>query len=112
MKRDVKILTAVLRQIAHDAGYALLCRGGPEVARFCTAQYNRILARLNELDPALTTPFGPLPEDALAGEVRVVARALAGYIKEKTREERKHAWADAGCIGFVWPGCSLKFDIC
>lgn len=112
MKPEVKKLAAALRQIAHDAGHALLCRGDLEVARFCVAQYNRIYARLSELDPDLTAPFGSLPEDALAGEVRVVARALAAYVTEKTHAERKHAWAGADCVGFVWPGCSLKFDLC
>lgn len=112
MKRDIKKLDAVLRQIAHDAGHALLCRGDPDVARFCAAQYNRIYARLSELDPELTAPFGPLSDDATAGEIRIVARALSAYIKEKTRAERKRAWADMDCIGFVWPGCSLKFEFC
>ena len=112
MKQEVKKLDAVLRQIAHDAGQALLCRGDPDVVRFCAAQYNRVYARLRELDAELTAPFGPLPDDATAGETRIVARALAAYIKEKTRAERKRAWADMDCIGFVWPGCSMKFEIC
>ena len=112
MKQEVRKLTVVLRQIAHDAGQALLCRGDPEIARFCAAQYNRIHARLNELDPELAAPFGPLAADADAGEIRIVARALAAYLSEKTRAEQKHAWAGMGCVGFVWPGCSLKFDVC
>ena len=112
MKRDTQKLAAVLCQIAHDAGQALLCRGDPDVTRFCAAQYNRVYARLCEIDPELTAPFGLLPDDAGAGEIRIVARALAAYLKEKTRAERKRAWADIDCIGFVWPGCSLKFEIC
>ena len=104
MEREAKRLAAVLHQIAYDAGYVLLCRGDPEIVRFCIAQYNRVYARLVELNPALTAPFGRLPDDASAGEVRIVARALAAYIKEKTRKERKRAWAGVGCIGFVWPG--------
>ncbi len=112
MEREAKKLAAVLHQIAHDAGYVLLCRGDPEIVRFCIAQYNRVYARLGELNPALTAPFGRLPDDASAGEIRIVARALVAYIREKTRKERKRAWAGMGCIGFVWPGCSLKFDLC
>ncbi len=112
MEREAKRLAAVLHQIAHDAGYALLCRGEPEIVRFCIAQYNRVHARLGEHNPALTSPFGRLPDDASAGEIRIVARALVAYIREKTRKQRKQARAGVGCIGFIWPGCSLKFDLC
>ena len=112
MEREAKKLAAVLHQIAHDAGYVLLCRGDPEIVRFCITQYNRVLARLIELNPALTAPFGRLPDDASAGEIRIVARALVAYIREKTRKQRKRARIGVGCIGFVWPGCSLKFDLC
>ena len=112
MEREAKRLAAVLHQIAYDAGYVLLCRGDPEIVRFCITQYNRVLARLGELNPALTAPFGRLPDDASAGEIRIVARALVAYIREKTRKQRKRARVGGGCIGFGWPGCSLKFDLC
>ncbi len=112
MERETKILAAVLHQIAYDAGYVLLCRGDPEIVPFCIAQYNRVHARLGEVNPALTAPFGRLPDDASAGEIRIVARALVAYIREKTRKQRKRARGGVGCIGFVWPGCSLKFDLC
>ena len=112
MERETKRLAAVLHQIAYDAGYVLLCRGDPEIAKYCIAQYNRVHARLGEVNPALTAPFGRLPDDASAGEIRIVARALVAYIREKTRKQRKRARVGVGCIGFVWPGCSLKFDLC
>ena len=110
MKPEIRKLAAVLRQIAHEAGHTMLCRGEPEITRFCTAQYNRIHARLMEQAPELAASFGPLPDDASAGEVRIMARALAAYIHEKTRQERQRTWT--GVIGFAWPGCSLKFDFC
>ena len=112
MERETKRLAAVLHQIAYDAGYVLLCRGDPETVRFCIDQYNRVHARLSEVNPALTAPFGRLPDDASAGEIRIVARALVAYIREKTRKQRKQTRVGVGCIGFVWPGCSLKFDLC
>ncbi len=110
MDRELKRLAAVLHQIAHDAGCALLGRGASDSARFCAAQYNRIHARIAELDPDLSALFGALPEDASAGQVRIVARALAASIKEKARAERKKEWAE--CFAFAWPCGSLKFDIC
>ena len=103
MEREAKRLAAVLHQIAYDAGYVLLCRGDPETVRFCIDQYNRVHARLSEVNPALTAPFGRLPDDASAGEIRIVARALVAYIREKMRKQRKQTRVGVGCIGFVWP---------
>ena len=102
-------LAAVLHQIAHDAGCALLTQGTGS-ARFCTDQYNRIHARLAELDPDLTAVFGPLPHDADAGQVRIVARALAASIREKVKARRNNV--RAGCMAFFLPYGSLKFDLC
>ena len=110
MERELKRLAAVLHRIAHDAGCALLCRDAPDSVRFCTAQYNRIRARIAELDADLAALFGPLPNDATAGQVRIVARALAASIREKARAERRKARAE--CFTFAWPGGSLKFDFC
>ena len=110
MEQELTRLAAVLHQIAHDAGCALLGRDPAETARFCRAQYNRIHARIAQLDPTLTTVFGPLPDAATAGQVRIVARALAVSIREKIRSTRKNVWAD--CLAFVWPCDSLKFDFC
>lgn len=110
MEQELKRLAAVLHQIAHDAGCALLNRGAAETARFCTAQYNRIHARIADLDPALSALFGALPEKATAGQVRIVARALAASIKEKARAERKKTRAEG--FDFGWLCGSLTFDFC
>jgi len=117
MERELARLANVLRQIAHDAGWVLLCREAPGTLRFSIAQYNRIHARLGEIAPALTTLFGRLPEEASAGQVRIVARALAAYLYEQTRHEQtQHArrCMPEDWFAFFWPGpCgSLKFDLC
>lgn len=110
MKRELQRLAAVLRQIAYDAGCTLLGRGSRDSIRQCTAQYNRIHARITELDPDIAALFGPLPDHATAGQVRIAARALAAYIREQAVEEREYAWG--GCLAFFLPGCSLKMDFC
>ena len=110
MEQELKRLAAVLHQIAHDAGCVLLGPNAADAASFCTAQYNRVHARIAEIDPDLTTLFGALPDESTAGQVRIVARAMAASIKEKIRAARKNVWAE--CLGFAWPGVSLKFDIC
>ncbi len=103
-------LAAVLHQIAHDAGCVILSRRTPGPARYCTEQYNRIHTRLTALDPELTSVFGPLPQDADAGQVRIVARALAASIEEKVRAKQNNV--KASCMAFFLPFNSLKFDLC
>ncbi|MFQ5568629.1 MAG: hypothetical protein ACE5G0_03075 [Rhodothermales bacterium] len=110
MERELTRLATLLRQIAYDAGYVFLCRSDPKSARFCIEQYNRIHARLGTLDPELTARVAPLPLDAPAGEVRILARTLAAYIKEKRHREEERPWFDFGSFGFPWSCFSLKLD--
>ena len=58
-KETVKLLN-VLRRIARAAGYAAWVKSDPEAARFCVSQYNKVLARLTELESALKPLFTPL----------------------------------------------------
>ena len=103
-------LAAVLRQVAYDAGCALLGYADRDSLRYCTAQYNRVRAQLGSLDPAFTMYFGRLPEDAPAGEVRILARALALFTEERIRQWR--AQNGTGLMGFLigWPFL-LNLDI-
>jgi hypothetical protein len=79
-KETVKLLN-VLRRIARAAGYAAWVKSEPETARFCLSQYNKILARLSELEPALKPLFVPLAEDASPEVTRIAARELLAYFE-------------------------------
>ena len=87
-KETVKLLN-VLRRIARAAGYTAWVKSTPEAARFCVMQYNKILARLTELEPSLTQLFTPLPEDASPEVIRIAARELLAYFEV---DEPEFAW--------------------
>jgi hypothetical protein len=79
-KETVKLLN-VLRRIARAAGYAAWTKAGPDATQFCVAQYNRVLARLTELEPSVKPLFTPLSESASAVVIRIAARELLAYFE-------------------------------
>lgn len=81
MEQEVTKLLNVLRRIARAARYAEWTRSGPDATQFCAAQYNRVLARLGELEPAIKPLFTPLSESASAEVIRMAARELHAYFE-------------------------------
>jgi len=79
MEQETVKLLNVLRRIARAAGYAGWAKAGPDATQFCVAQYNRVLARLTELEPALKPLFTQLNEDASPEAIRMVAHELLAY---------------------------------
>lgn len=96
MEKETVKLINVLRRIARAARYAASVKSDPETARFCVAQYNKVLARLSELEPGVRTLFTPLPENASPEVTRIAARELAAYFEDETPETHafRFAW---GC---------------
>ncbi len=86
MEKEIVKLTNVLRRIARAAGYAAWVKSDPEAVRFCSRQYNKVLARLTELEPAIKPLFTPLDEAASAEVTRIAARELAGYFEDEGSE--------------------------
>lgn len=79
-KETVKLLN-VLRRIARAAGYAAWTKAGADATEFCAAQYNRVLARLTELEPGIARLFTPLKESSSAEVIRIAARDLLAYFE-------------------------------
>lgn len=79
-KETVKLLN-VLRRIARAAGYAAWTKSGTDTTHFLVAQYNRVLARLAELEPAAKPLFTPLSESASPEVIRIAARELLAYFE-------------------------------
>lgn len=96
MDNETVKLINVLRRIARAAGYAAWVRSDADAAHFCAAQYNRVLARLNDLEPNTRALFAPLAEDSSPEVTRMAARDLAAYFEDDAPEQ--HTW------GFAW-GC-------
>src|SRR3954471_201737 len=86
--REVRKLTNVLQRIARAAWYAAWNNAEPDAARFCALQYNRVLARLEVLEPAVKPLFAPLPESASPQVIRMAASELAAYFDEDVESER------------------------
>jgi hypothetical protein len=81
MEQETVKLLNVLRRIARAAGYASWTKARPEATQFCVAQYNRVLARLSELEPSVKPLFAPLNDSASAEVIRIAARELLAYFE-------------------------------
>ena len=81
MQQETLKLLNVLRRIARAAGYAAWTKAGPDATQFCVAQYNRVLARLLELEPSVKPLFTPLSDSASAEVIRIAARELLAYFE-------------------------------
>jgi hypothetical protein len=81
MEPEVVKLLNVLRLTARAARYAEWTRSVTDASEFCILQYNRILARLGELEPAIKPLFPPLQETASADVLRMAVRELIAYFE-------------------------------
>lgn len=85
MERDKELakLINVLRRIVRAAGHAAWSRD-PDAARFCALQYNKVLARVCELEPATAPLFVALPESASADVIKIAAQELAAFFEDES----------------------------
>jgi hypothetical protein len=81
MEQETVKLLNVLRRIARAAGYAAWTKSEADATQFCAAQYNRVLTRLGELEPAVKPLFTPLSESASPEVTRMAARDLLAYFE-------------------------------
>src|SRR5688572_4506137 len=90
MQQETLKLLNVMRRIARAAGYAAWTKAGPDATQFCVAQYNRVLARLSELEPSVKPLFTPLTDSASAEVIRIAARDLLAYFEVDEPEHIRH----------------------
>ena len=85
MERDKELLKLinVLRRTWRMALQSEWTGGKEDAAAFCTEQYNRVLARLKEMDPGLGTVFEPLPAGSSLTVVAMASRQLAAYYEDE-----------------------------
>jgi len=90
MERDREIakLVNVLHRIARALRYIEWNSAPDDAARFCAAQYNRVLARLRELEPAIAPLFGELHETAGPQVIKIAVHELSAYFEDDARESR------------------------
>jgi len=88
----------VLHRVARAARYAAWNRSQTDVTQFCIKQYNRIQARLAELEPAIAPLFVPLAESASAEIAYIAARELGAYFEGEAHTSRRRLHR-RGCHG-------------
>jgi hypothetical protein len=102
-EQELKKLINVLHRTARTAVRVQWMEVGEDEARFAVAQFNRILARLAEIDANIKTVFEPLPEGSSLTTVAMAARQVVSYYEDEVRvedESRRHGFA----AGFKVPG--------
>lgn len=87
-KKEIAKLVNVLRRTARMAQQAGWTGDDDEAAAFSAQQYNRVLARLTELDGDAPTIFEPLPDGASLTVVALACRQLAAYYEDEARAFR------------------------
>lgn len=98
MERDKELakLVNVLRRTSRMALQAEWTGGKDDAAAYCTDQYNRVLARLKELDPGVSAVFEPLPAGSSLVVVAMASRQLVAYYEDEVGGSRSgHAYARA-----------------
>lgn len=82
-EREIKGLVNVLRRIAADERHAAWMNAPQDTARLNAARYNRVLARLGELEPAVAQLFTQLSEDSSHEVIHMAARELSAYFEDE-----------------------------
>ena len=85
MEREKELLKLmnVLRRTSRMALQSEWTGGKEDAAAHCTDQYNRVLARLKELDPGVSAVFEPLPAGSSLTVVAMAARQLFAYYEDE-----------------------------
>ncbi|HJS22827.1 MAG TPA: hypothetical protein VJ751_00565 [Pyrinomonadaceae bacterium] len=117
MEREKELikLINVLRRTSRMALQSEWTGGKEDAAAFCTDQYNRVLARLKELDPGVSTIFEPLPAGSSLTVVAMASRQLAAYYEDELGPARgpgrRYGFAfDPGKFKEFWERSSRDFE--
>jgi hypothetical protein len=101
MERETEIakLVNVLRRTSRMALQSEWTGGSQDVATFCIEQYNRVLSRLKELDPGVSTVFDPLAPGSSLTVAAMACRQLSAYYEDEVGRgagsgDWKGVWGD------------------
>ena len=82
-EKEIAKLVNVLRRTSRMALHSEWTGGKEDAARYCAEQYNRVLARLREIDQSVGTVFEPLPADSSLMVAAMACRQLAAYYEDE-----------------------------
>lgn len=80
--KELMKLVNVLRRTARMAMHSEWIGSSKDAAAFCVDKYNRVLARLKELDEAVGRVFEPLPAESSLHVTAMACRQLAAYYED------------------------------
>jgi hypothetical protein len=114
-EKELSKLLNVLRRTYRMALQSEWTGGKEDAAAFSTEQYNRVLARLKEMDPGLSTIFEPLPAGSSLTVVAMACRQLYAYYEDELGPTkgfpRVHAFAfDPGKFKEFWEKSAREFE--
>jgi hypothetical protein len=104
-EQEIARLVNVLHRIARAAAFSSWIKQEDDAVKFCAAQYNRVLARLKELEPAIVSLYGELDAAASPHVTRMAAHDLAAYFEDETpgrSEEHGRKHCRPRHIAFAW----------
>jgi hypothetical protein len=89
MERNQELLKLinVLRRTGRMASQAHWTGAEKDAAAFCAEKYNRVLARLKELDEGVGAVFEPLPAESSLTVTAIACRQLAAYYEDELGAE-------------------------
>jgi hypothetical protein len=87
-EKELTKLINVLRRTSRMAMQSEWTGSNQDAAAYCVEQYNRVLARLKEIDSSLSTLFDPLPAGSSLTIVAMACRQLAAYYEDETGPQR------------------------
>src|SRR5262245_51085853 len=98
--REIGKLINVLRRTARMAMQVEWTGGSPDAAAHCVEQYNRVLARLKELDPSISKVFEPLPSGSSLTVAGMACRQIAAYYEDRVDREPFRAFWCRSSVDF------------
>jgi len=98
-EKEIAKLVNVLRRTSRMALQSEWTGGSQDVSAFCIDQYNRVLARLKEIDPGVSSVFDPLAPESSLTVAAMACRQLAAYYEDEVGRgtgpvDWKGVWGD------------------
>lgn len=115
-EQEIARLISVLRRTARMAQQANWMGTEADTATFCVTQYNRVLARLAELDPGVAPVFQPLPADSSLMVTAMACRQLVAYFageEERAGSGWGHVYGaaiDSDAFKSFWERCATDIE--
>ena len=111
-EKEIAKLINVLRRTARMAMQSELTGVGQDAAPFCVDQYNRVLARLAQIDSDVGTVFQPLAPGSSLAIAAMACKQLAAYYEDEVGTGWGHTQAfafDAHAFKDFW--CKAGRDV-